>query len=529
MKLAIDGGAFQQGIAAGILNVGVGLMNAVIQLRPEIKFVLVVDPRLGPVREDLLSRLNAVPEIVCGEVGPAYANYSTCLTTDMPNIRFEVDGIVTSANCVDGQVKYKGPPPNQSFHILSRADKPSTTRGRNDDRLLGVGIDRIAILTGKHITCIDLSHPGFAQGFHNLEGAMRWTNGRAKIPLEFFPPCDNNIEVTIDVKSTMSYRVSEGIFDDRYRDISKRITDLTLQIARIEVEEKLLRCGVSAYISNHFLPVHFDNLINYAILYDIIPLMYPEFFFADARENFAHNLNVFEKAEHVFSISETSRSDLVDALRISASRITAMMIDIDPVFTRMTDKQVKTVRNKYLRQTPSYIIMVATLEPRKNHARMIDAFAEIVKENNFECDLVLVGKPGWGTDNLIEKINQHHLERRIHLLNNVTNEELASLYSGALFSVYPSLYEGFGLPVLESMACGCAVITSNRSSMQEIAGEAALLVDPTSVASLVQSLYTMLTNEAVRKRYINYGLEKRKQFSWEATAQKFLDGIMEHH
>ncbi|TXN22690.1 glycosyltransferase family 1 protein [Methylobacterium sp. WL9] len=525
MKLAMDGGAFQQGIAAGIFNVAVGLMNAVVQARPDIGFVLVADPRLGPVREELLDRLSVRPDIVHGEVGPAYGRSQRALTTDEPNIRFEVDGLVTPAPIVDGKVVYEGPAPVRSFRILSRADKPSMTRGQGDERRLGVLIDRIAIQAGAQLACIGLDHPWLRRGVHGLEGLARWTDGAAELPTDLFPPGDGDIEVTVGIGSTMTYRLADGLFDASLARVAARAARFTLRTATAELEHELMRQGVSAYVANHFLPVRFERLPGYAILYDMIPVLFPEFFFADARQNFANNVAVFENADHVFSISETSRQDLVRTTHVTADRVTAMMIDIDPAFARRPGKEIVDARRRYGLEQRPYILTVGTLEPRKNHARLVEAFSALVTGEAPACDLVLIGKPGWGTDGLMQQIARLGLARRVHVLTGVPNEDLAALYSGALFTAYPSLYEGFGLPVLEAMACGCPVMTSDRSSMPEIAGEAALLVDPTSVESLVRGLYTLMTNGVLRDRLAASGLSQRQQFSWDTTARRFLDVV----
>ncbi|CAO4172725.1 glycosyltransferase family 4 protein [Methylorubrum aminovorans] len=527
MKLAIDGGAFQQGIAAGIFNVGVGLMNAIVRIRPNVRFVLVIDPRLGPVQEHLIRRLSFEPEIVEGEIGLVYGNIRQSLMTTDPDIRFEVDGVITPAVLTDGEATYEGPPPVRSFRILSCADRPSLTRGGRDERILGIKIERITIQSGSRLICIPLNHPRIGRGFYELEeGARRWTNGAAELPRDlFYGGSDIDVKVTIGVASTMTYRLASGLFDTTTFQLASRLEQLSVRTAVAAVQRKLISLGVNGYLANHFLPVHFPGLVNYAFLHDVLPILYPEFFMADARENFAHNMAVFRSANHVFSNSDASRQDLIRVGGVPPDRITTVSLAIDEAFVPKSRLDVEATLSSHNIGTRPYILTVGTLEPRKNHSRLIDAFLELLNSGNSSCDLVLVGKYGWGTENLINKIHHLGIAEHVHLLSGVNNEQLASLYSGALFAAYPSLYEGFGLPVLEAMACGCPVLTSNRASMPEISGEAALLVDPTDIASITQGLYQMFTNRELRQRLSDLGLKRSRSFSWDRTAERVLKVI----
>lgn len=523
MKLAVDGGAFQQVIAAGILNVAVGLLNAIAQARADMSFVLVVDPRLGPVREDLLSRLSVRPEIVEAAVGPAYRTASRRLTGGDPEIRFEVDGLDVPASLSDGEIVYSGPAPSRSFRILSRADSPAATIGGGDTRRLGIAIDRIAIRAGPDIQVSSFDDPRLDVGFHAPEAAQRWTDGAAVVPLGLFPPsAAGDVEVTVGVVGGIRYRLAGGVLDQGFARVADRLERSTVGIETIRLERQLLDMGVSAYLANHFIPARFARLPGYGILYDMIPVVHPEFFFADARENFEHNVRVFQEAAHVFSISEASRRDLIRLADVAPDRVTAMLIDIDPDLGRESGAEIVEARRRHGLSGRPYVLSVGTLEPRKNHARLIEAYGAVMRGGGPSCDLAIVGKPGWGTEGLADQVAGLGLESRVRFLTDVPNRDLAALYSGALFCAYPSLYEGFGLPVLEAMACGCPVMTSDRSSMPEIAGDAALLVDPTSVGSLAGGLHRLMTNGALRDRLSSAGLEQRRRFSWASSAARVL-------
>ncbi len=167
-----------------------------------------------------------------------------------------------------------------------------------------------------------------------------------------------------------------------------------------------------------------------------------------------------------------------------------------------------------------YVLGVGTLEPRKNLPRLINAFAELPDALTSEFDLVLVGGSGWDTDETMRAIRAHSF---VHAPGHVSDEELLDLYRGATLFAYPSLYEGFGLPVLEAMAAGVPVLTSNLSSLPEVAGTAALYVDPTSVASIGAGLRRVLTEPALREQLAHAGRIRASRFSWERFTSEILE------
>ncbi|WP_091982103.1 glycosyltransferase family 1 protein [Methylobacterium sp. 13MFTsu3.1M2] len=523
MMIAIDGGAFQQGLAAGIYNVAVGLMNAVAARNPAIEFVLVIDPSFGDVREELVARLSVKPRIFSARLVPAKTECVRHLTTTEPNLIFYVDGKYVPAEFIENKVTYIGKAPRDSFRLLSRKDSPAVTEGTADTRELGVLISHITIRADDQFIPVELNDHRLTTGFHGVEWGCRWTNGAAELPLEIFPVVESDVKIEITIAAVTRYRIGSSLFDARLQQLSKRMDDLSLQVSTDRAEYELIQMGAKAFITNHFIPVRFSALPQYSILYDMIPIIFPDFFYSDARENFANNILAFKNSVHVFSISETSKIDLARLAGISSDKITAMMIDIDPIFSRRSDEEINEVLKRHRLENKSYIISVGTLEPRKNHGKLIEAYEILLRNGAPSCDLVLVGKNGWGTSDLSDKINALGLEDRVHILQGVSNDELSALYSGALYSVYPSLYEGFGLPVIEAMACGCPVITSNRSSMSEIAGQAALLVDPTSRESLAVGLSELLMHPSKRQHLTRLGYMQRRNFSWDITAQRVLD------
>jgi glycosyltransferase involved in cell wall biosynthesis len=185
-------------------------------------------------------------------------------------------------------------------------------------------------------------------------------------------------------------------------------------------------------------------------------------------------------------------------------------------FQPQPQSEVTRVRAQY-GLGPRYMLAVGNLQPRKNLERLLGAFA-ILAPRFPEVQLALVGQKGWRGAELDSAVRRLGLESRVRLTGYVPDVDLADLYSGAEVFCYPSLYEGFGLPVLEAMACGAPVVTSTSSSLPEVAGEAAVLVDPTSVGELVRALGDVLSADGLRESLRRKGTERASNFSWQRTA-----------
>ena len=170
-----------------------------------------------------------------------------------------------------------------------------------------------------------------------------------------------------------------------------------------------------------------------------------------------------------------------------------------------------------------FALFVGTIEPRKNIPTLLSAFQQLLDHYHPEIDLVLAGAPGWLTDEVRGLVGRLGLTGRVFFLGRVSDEELVWLYNSARIFVWPSFYEGFGLPPLEAMACGAPVIASNVSSLPEIVGDAGLLVDPTNVDELTVAMWRLLSDEALRQELIAKGQVRVARFSWERAARETLE------
>jgi glycosyltransferase involved in cell wall biosynthesis len=227
-------------------------------------------------------------------------------------------------------------------------------------------------------------------------------------------------------------------------------------------------------------------------------------------------------ATHIITVSEATKADLVSHYRTPLDKITVAHHGYDETLAPVRDPvRIEAAKARYA-IAGDYFFYLGTLQPRKNLARVIDAFASVESKAN----LILAGKRGWLYDDLFDQVRRLGLEKRVLFPGYVHEEDKAALLSGALAFVFPSLYEGFGLPVLEAQACGCPVITSTSSSLPEVTKkDAALWVDPQNTAAIAAAMQRMADNPTLRQALVARGFINVQRFSWAACAQTVRDVI----
>ncbi len=223
-------------------------------------------------------------------------------------------------------------------------------------------------------------------------------------------------------------------------------------------------------------------------------------------------------ARMILTPSESTRRDVVRLLRVDPGRVRMIPYAPGPAF-RPVPLAPERLEARHGIRDP-YFLYVGTLEPRKNLARTLRAFASVADALPAGCRFVIVGQRGWRYDDVLREAAHPALRGRVDFLGYVPEEELPDLYAHALATVYPSLYEGFGLPVVESMACGTPVLTSRSSSLAEIGEGAALLADPTDEKELADGLHALATDEGLRRELRALGLDRARTFSWERTGRE---------
>lgn len=255
-------------------------------------------------------------------------------------------------------------------------------------------------------------------------------------------------------------------------------------------------------------------------IHDLIPLRLPEIFVNTSVYDFykIHIRNCVETVDHIIVDSIATKTDVVNYYGIDENKVSVVYLatSITENNTQLETEQV-LLKNKIDRP---YILSVCTIEPRKNIKRVLEAFKIISDKFSDEFKLVLVGGMGWRDAELLKLLNDYGYRNNILMTGYVPDEELIALYRGALMMVYPSLYEGFGLPVLEAMSVGVPVVTSNISSLPEVGGDAVIYCDPYSVESIEASIETILFSPTIQLELKEKGIKRSKLFSWKKTAQQ---------
>ncbi len=226
-------------------------------------------------------------------------------------------------------------------------------------------------------------------------------------------------------------------------------------------------------------------------------------------------------ARRVIAVSESTARDLRELLSVPADKIRVVYSGCAPQFRPLAPADCAAALRRY-GISPPYVLHVGTLEPRKNLVRLLSAYRRAGATLADWPALVLVGEPGWGTDAVRKAIAHLGLGDRVRLTGAVAGADLPALYSAAEAFVYPSLYEGFGLPPLEAMACGVPVITSEVASLPEVVGDAALRIDPRDEAALADALTRVLTDAALRASLRARGPARAQHFTWERCARATL-------
>jgi glycosyltransferase involved in cell wall biosynthesis len=230
-------------------------------------------------------------------------------------------------------------------------------------------------------------------------------------------------------------------------------------------------------------------------------------------------------ARRVLALSEHARQDIISTYKISPKRVTAIPIGTAPHFRPVTDeKELQLVRHTY-GIAGNYILSVGSIQPRKNLGRLAQAYARLrnrLPEKELP-QLVIVGKRAWLYRETLREIEQLRTGDCVIITGYVPERDLPALYSGATCFVYPSYFEGFGLPPLEAMKCGAPVITGDRTSLPEVVGDAGVLVDPFDVDAIASAIHSVVTDSKLRSELKSRSLNRARMFDWRETAKRTLE------
>ncbi len=293
---------------------------------------------------------------------------------------------------------------------------------------------------------------------------------------------------------------------------------------QLALPRELRRVGAAVFHSPaNILParVHCAAVVT---VHDLAFMRHPRFF-RPTRRHYQRILSArsVRRATLIASVSQSTKRDLVECLHVAPERIQVIYTAVAPDFRPVADPGILAAFRARQRLPERYLLYLGTLEPRKNLERLIDAYAQALSAEPQLPPLVIAGGKGWYYEPIFERVRRLGLERAITFVGYVSREDQPLWYAGAAVFIYPSMYEGFGLPVLEALACGTATITSNVSSLPEAGGPVALQVAPLDVAALAQAIRTHWRDDAARRRAAIEGPRWAAQFTLERMARGYRE------
>ncbi len=265
----------------------------------------------------------------------------------------------------------------------------------------------------------------------------------------------------------------------------------------------------------------YSNSRKVMTIHDLTFLKYPQYSTTIVQGYLERIKRCLQWTDLIITFSENTKQDILEYLRVKPEKI-----KITYEASRYSSNEIKTDKIEQLKQSINYdfyipyLLFVSTLEPRKNIVALIDAFDYLKKQHKIPHNLILIGQKGWKYQSIFEAIEKSKYQESIYHLNYLSDEILALFYNQTDVFVYPSFYEGFGLPVLEAMTLGSPVITSNTSSLPEVAGDAALLINPNDTLELAEAILKVISDSQLREKLIKKGQERSKLFSWKKTAKE---------
>jgi alpha-1,3-rhamnosyl/mannosyltransferase len=296
-------------------------------------------------------------------------------------------------------------------------------------------------------------------------------------------------------------------------------------LAHLGIEQRRFDDGVRRFGSNlyhepAFFPFRFDGPTVITI-HDLSPLRYPETHPADRVQNFRKHLpDAIDRAARIIVDSEFVGREVIEMFRVDAARVRPVHLGVSAEYRPRPAAETAACLARRGLQRGEYIFAVGTLEPRKNLAQALEAYARLPETVRKRAPLVVAGAKGWVAGELEARMGAAERRGEVRWLGYVPGEDLPLLYSAARFLVYPSIYEGFGLPVLEAMASGIPVITSTEASLPEVAGEAGIMVDPRNNEALRDAMQRLIEDAAEVRRRAELGVAQAARFTWQACAEK---------
>ena len=259
-------------------------------------------------------------------------------------------------------------------------------------------------------------------------------------------------------------------------------------------------------------------------IHDLSFLRHPEFHLKERVDFWKGEIHkVVRRANHIITDSEFQRQEIIELLDVDKSFVSAIYLGVEPKFKDYAEQDCNDVLQKFGLRFNAFNLVVATVEPRKNFTRLLHAFQNLPEDYRKAYPLAVVGDKGWLSDDIHHTISNLSAKGEAVSLGYVDEVDLPILYAAAAVFIYPSLYEGFGLPVLEAMASGTAVLTSNTTSIPEVAGDACMLIDPYSIEDILIHWLKLLESDELRKIMGEKGVKQANCFSWQECTKNTIN------
>jgi len=288
---------------------------------------------------------------------------------------------------------------------------------------------------------------------------------------------------------------------------------------------RLERMGINVFHGPaSLIPFRKDHCGLVVTIHDLVAFLFPETIPLKYGAYMRYLLRqAVKKADKIIAVSYHTKQDLIRILKVPLDKIVVIHEAPSPIFSPYDKKEARARLKQQYGITKKFIYHLGNIEPRKNLIVLLEAFTRVCQDLGNEYQLVVSGQKGWLTRSLSHFLKNYPAQDQVLFTGYVPMEHIPLFMNGAELFIFPSLYEGFGLPVLEAMSCGTPIISSNRSSIPEIVGSAGILVDPTDIQELADRIIGLLRNPEEKRRLSQLGKEQSALFSWHEAARKTLD------
>jgi glycosyltransferase involved in cell wall biosynthesis len=305
-----------------------------------------------------------------------------------------------------------------------------------------------------------------------------------------------------------------GLWTPSHHRLEQHLLALELPARRLDVD--LLH-------STDFIPpLRINRFRSVITVHDLAFLTWPHFLTEEGARYYGQVDQAVRRADHIIAVSHSTKNDMVQRLGVPPEKVTVVYEAAAPLFRPMDRLDALAALRGKFPVPENFILFVSTIEPRKNINTLLQAYRRLRDHYGVDSGLVLAGAIGWLADQIFAEVDRLDLRQYVTFVGRVETEDLAYLYNAARCLAHPAFYEGFGLTPLEAMACGTPVIVSNVSSLPEVVGDAALLIDPENAEELAVALHRVLTDDALHASLREKGLIRARRFSWERAAEETL-------